>query len=169
MVTIDSARLYVHPMPMQRWCQRKPSRSPESGVTGIFSRAASYGIFKKTRYQITFSQHPLKGSLSPFTSYSRESMVKLQINITLWILEVRSRDFTQTRVPMSTFDTGACALVKTTLGSAAKVLRLSQSAASVLRSSDFYENSSVIDSTRSLSIHYSDLLIIMFAAPNKYS
>ena len=47
MVTIDSARLYVHPMLMQRWCQRKPSRSPESGVTGIFSRAASYNILEQ--------------------------------------------------------------------------------------------------------------------------
>mgnify|MGYP003712098105 CR=1 FL=1 len=83
-------------------------------------------------------------------------MIKLQINITLGILGVRSRDFTQTRVPMSTFDAGTCALVKTTLGSAAKVLRQSQSAASVLRTLDFYENSSVIDGsiTGSLLISY---------------
>ena len=47
---------------------------------------------------------------------------------------------------MSTFDTDTCILVKTTLGSAAKVLRLSQSAASVLRTLDFYVNSSMIDS-----------------------
>ena len=56
---------------------------------------------------------------------------------------------------MYTFDAGTCTLVETTLRSAAKVLRLSQSAASVLRTSGFYENSSVVDSsiTRSLLIH----------------
>ena len=45
MVTIDSARLYVHPMPMQRWFQRKPSKSPEFVLIMIFSRAASYKHF----------------------------------------------------------------------------------------------------------------------------
>ena len=46
--------------------------------------------------------------------------------------------------------------MKNTLGSAAKVLRLSQSAASVLRTLDLYMNSSLIDSsiTRSLLISY---------------
>ena len=46
--------------------------------------------------------------------------------------------------------------MKTTLGSAAKVLRLSQSAASMLRTFDFYVNSSMIDSSiiRSLLISY---------------
>ena len=60
---------------------------------------------------------------------------------------------------MSTLDSGTCILAKTTLGSAAKVLRLSQSAASVLRTSDFYENSSVIDSSITRSLLISDKII----------
>ena len=44
-------------------------------------------------------------------------------------------------------------------GCAAKVLRLSQSAASVLRTSDFYENSIVIDSSITRSLLISDKII----------
>ena len=60
---------------------------------------------------------------------------------------------------MYTFDAGTCTLAETTLGSAAKVLRLSQSAASVLRTSDFYENSSVMDSSIIRSLLISDKII----------
>ena len=41
-VTIDSARLHCYTMPMPGWFQRKPPKPPDFGVTGIFSRTASY-------------------------------------------------------------------------------------------------------------------------------
>ena len=41
-VTIDSARLHSYTMPMGGWFQRKPPKPADFGVTGIFSRTASY-------------------------------------------------------------------------------------------------------------------------------
>ena len=42
MATIDSARLRGYILPLGPKIQRKPSKPSESGVTGIFSHAASY-------------------------------------------------------------------------------------------------------------------------------